>query len=180
MSTPDTIGDMTSKPAEERSVRDLRADLADVLNAAGVRDQITYVTSRGRRIAAVVPVQVAEDADSDGQAAEDALKAHMYGINVVLLEDRGGIPGRTMEDVFEDYAGSLLDDLGGSAERVMAAARAMAFESAGDVGYPVRFRQAVRTVELCQQAAITAGAVLPGSDVRPEKTASSWRPARRS
>jgi prevent-host-death family protein len=45
---------------DEKSVRELRATLADVLNDAAVRGQITYVTSRGRRIAAVVPVPVAE------------------------------------------------------------------------------------------------------------------------
>lgn len=48
--------------ADELSVRDLRARLADVLNDAAVRGKITYVTSRGRRIAAVVPLQVAERA----------------------------------------------------------------------------------------------------------------------
>jgi prevent-host-death family protein len=53
----------------ERSVRELRASLADVLNDAAVHGTITYVTSRGRRIAAVVPVPVAESAerDRDGQ-----------------------------------------------------------------------------------------------------------------
>ncbi len=169
---------MTDKTIAERSVRDLRADLAGVLNAAGVRDQITYVTSRGRRIAAVVPVPVAEDAEAAGQAAGDAQAAWLYGINVVLLEDRGGIPGRTMEDVFEDYAGDLLRELGGSAGRALAAARATCAGAAGSVGYPALFRQSVRTVELCQQAAIMAGAVLPGNVTRPDKTASSWRAGR--
>lgn len=49
--------------AEEMSVRDLRARLADVLNDAAVRGRITYITSRGRRVAAVVPLPVAELAD---------------------------------------------------------------------------------------------------------------------
>ena len=56
---------MENKPAEERSVRELRATLADVLNGAAVHGQITYVTSRGRRIAAVVPVPVAEAAERE-------------------------------------------------------------------------------------------------------------------
>ena len=37
-----------TEPAE-MSVRELRADLADVINAASTRDQVTFVTSRGRR-----------------------------------------------------------------------------------------------------------------------------------
>jgi prevent-host-death family protein len=49
--------------AEEMSVRDLRAKLADVLNDAAVRGRITYITSRGRRVAAVVPLSIAEPAD---------------------------------------------------------------------------------------------------------------------
>jgi prevent-host-death family protein len=55
---------MEKEPAE-LSVRDLRASLADVLNEAAVHSRITYVTSRGRRIAAVVPVPVAEAAERD-------------------------------------------------------------------------------------------------------------------
>jgi prevent-host-death family protein len=51
---------MDQDSVAEVSVRELRATLADVLNGAAVRGEITYVTSRGRRIAAVVPVPVAE------------------------------------------------------------------------------------------------------------------------
>jgi prevent-host-death family protein len=53
--------------ADEKSVRELRAELADVLNAASAQRKITYVTSNGRRVAAVVPLDVAEHAEhSDG------------------------------------------------------------------------------------------------------------------
>jgi prevent-host-death family protein len=45
---------------EDIGISDLRRRLADVLNAAGVRGQITFVTNRGRRIAAIVPVPIAE------------------------------------------------------------------------------------------------------------------------
>ncbi len=58
-------GDPASRgaaPAEEMSVRELRGALADVINAAGMRGQVTFVTSRGRRVAAVVSVAVAEGA----------------------------------------------------------------------------------------------------------------------
>ena len=53
---------MATTPAVEMSVRELRAELADVINAAGMRDQVTFVTSRGRQVAAVVSVDVAEGA----------------------------------------------------------------------------------------------------------------------
>ena len=48
--------------AVELSVRELRADLADVISAAGTRGQVTFVTSRGRRVAAVVSVTAGERA----------------------------------------------------------------------------------------------------------------------
>jgi prevent-host-death family protein len=53
------IGVMIEK---EVTVRELRAHLADHLNEAGVHDTIAYVTSNGRRIAAVVPLHVADSA----------------------------------------------------------------------------------------------------------------------
>ena len=37
-----------------------------------MRNQVTFVTSRGRRVAAVVSVAVAEGATEDSQAAGDA------------------------------------------------------------------------------------------------------------
>jgi|GEM_PF-5331245 prevent-host-death family protein len=45
---------------QELSTRDVRAKLADVINDAAAYGTITYVMSRGRRIAAVVPVADAE------------------------------------------------------------------------------------------------------------------------
>ena len=60
---------MNQNPAEEKSVRELRSGLADVLNDAAVHGQITYVTSRGRRLAAVVPVPVAEAEERQRDAA---------------------------------------------------------------------------------------------------------------
>lgn len=52
----------TRSMAEEKSVREARDGFADVLNAA-VAGEITYITSRGRRIAAVVPLAVADQAE---------------------------------------------------------------------------------------------------------------------
>ena len=46
------------------SVRELGANLAAMINAAGTRDQVTFVTSSGRRVAAVVSAAIAEQAGS--------------------------------------------------------------------------------------------------------------------
>lgn len=48
------------------TVADTRRQFADVLNAASARGRITYITSRGRRVAAVVPLPIAEAADEEG------------------------------------------------------------------------------------------------------------------
>jgi prevent-host-death family protein len=45
------------------SVADLRKNLAEVLNDAAVQSKTFYVTRNGRRIAAIVPVPVAEQLD---------------------------------------------------------------------------------------------------------------------
>ncbi|MEV4542247.1 type II toxin-antitoxin system Phd/YefM family antitoxin [Micromonospora echinaurantiaca] len=44
----------------EISVAELRKNLAEILNDTAVRGLTTYVTRNGRRIAALVPVAVAE------------------------------------------------------------------------------------------------------------------------
>ena len=49
--------------AQDLSTREVRAKLADVINDAAAHGTITYVTSHGRRIAAVVSV-------ADAQAIE--------------------------------------------------------------------------------------------------------------
>ena len=51
---------------DEKSVGQIRVNLADILNATVVRGEITYITNRGRRIAAIVPVAIAEAAE-DGE-----------------------------------------------------------------------------------------------------------------
>ena len=145
------------------SVRELRAELADVINAAGMHGQVTFVTSRGRRVAAVVSVAIAEGAEEVRQADGDAGTATMYAVNVELREGRGGTPSLTMAEIFEDYAGDLLREFGGDPDRALAAARAVAAEAAGKVGYPTLWRQASLAVELCQRAAEMTGKVLPGS-----------------
>lgn len=160
----------------EMSVRELRADLADVINAAGTRDQVTFVTSRGRRVAAVVSVAVADRAAGDTQSDDDAGTATMYAVNIVLHEDRGGTPSLTMPEIFEDYARDLLREFDGSPERALAAAQAVAADAVSETGYPTLWRNAALAVELCQRAAEIAGHALPGS-YRPGSRA--WRPGQR-
>jgi prevent-host-death family protein len=163
---------MKPEPAE-MSVRELRADLADVINAASTRDQVTFVTSRGRRVAGVVSVAAAERAAGpDGQADGDAGTAVMFAVNLAMLLDRGGTPSLTPDECFEQYAGDLVREFGGSADRALAAGRAVIEESAGKAGYPALWRQAALAVELCQRAAEITGPELPGS-YRPGSQASS-------
>ncbi len=154
---------METVPAGEMSVRELRAELADVINAAGMHDQITFVTSRGRRVAAVVSVAVAQGVEEVRRADGDGATATMYAVNVELHEGLGGTPSLTMAEIFEDYAGDLLREFGGDPDRALAAARAVAAEAAGKVGYPTLWRHASLAVELCQRAAELTGKVLPGS-----------------
>jgi prevent-host-death family protein len=47
----------------EISARQLRENLAATLNDVAVRGQLIYVTNHGRRIAAIVPVPLAEQVD---------------------------------------------------------------------------------------------------------------------
>lgn len=51
----------------EIGVRELRTALSDVLNRTAIHGEITYVTSHGRRIAAIVPLV-------DGEAIEASKK----------------------------------------------------------------------------------------------------------
>jgi len=59
--------------------------------------------------------------------------------------------------------GDLVREFGGSADRALAAARAVAVGAAAKVGYPMLWRQAALAVELCQRGAEMTGQVLPGS-----------------
>ncbi|WNI31466.1 type II toxin-antitoxin system prevent-host-death family antitoxin [Streptomyces sp. ITFR-6] len=58
---------MPANTSAEIGVRDLRTQLSDVLHESTVRGRITYVTSRGRRVAAIVPVDIAEAAEEAQQ-----------------------------------------------------------------------------------------------------------------
>jgi antitoxin (DNA-binding transcriptional repressor) of toxin-antitoxin stability system len=56
---------------QEVGLREARDGLADLVSQAAVRGVTTYLTNRGRRVAAIVPVPVAEaaeQADQEGQS----------------------------------------------------------------------------------------------------------------
>lgn len=67
-----TLKCMTEEPTE-LSAANARQNLADILNAASARGRITYITSRGRRVAAVVPLQIAEEAERLRLGGKDGL-----------------------------------------------------------------------------------------------------------
>lgn len=50
--------------SQELGTREVRQQLADVINAA-IQGKITYITSRSRRLAAVVPLDIAQTAEKD-------------------------------------------------------------------------------------------------------------------
>lgn len=68
-----------SEPAHELPVTDVRGRLADVVNEAAYGGQVTYLTRRGRRLAAIVPLETAEAAErwedeQLGQMADEAVE----------------------------------------------------------------------------------------------------------
>jgi prevent-host-death family protein len=54
--------------SDEIGIRELRMTLGEVMNDTAVRGRITYVTSHGRRVAAIVPVPDAEAIEAKRQA----------------------------------------------------------------------------------------------------------------
>lgn len=62
---------MPANTSAEIGIRELRAALSDVVNETAVYGRITYVTSRGRRVAAIVPVPDAEAIEAKKQPEGD-------------------------------------------------------------------------------------------------------------
>ncbi|MFI8206845.1 MULTISPECIES: type II toxin-antitoxin system prevent-host-death family antitoxin [unclassified Streptomyces] len=58
---------MPANTSAEIGIRELRASLSDVVNETAVYGRVTYVTSRGRRVAAIVPVPDAEAIEAKKQ-----------------------------------------------------------------------------------------------------------------
>lgn len=73
---------MSANTSAEMGIRELRAGLSDVVNETAVRGRITYITSRGRRVAAVVPVPDAEFVEKAAhqRRALDSLKEAIDGL----------------------------------------------------------------------------------------------------
>jgi prevent-host-death family protein len=63
---------MPANTSAEIGIRELRASLSDVVNETAVYGRVTYVTSRGRRVAAIVPVPDAEAIEAKRQPGEDS------------------------------------------------------------------------------------------------------------
>ena len=61
---------MPANTSAEIGARELRAELSKVLNETAVRGRITYVTSRGLRVAAIVPVPDAEAIEAKRESGE--------------------------------------------------------------------------------------------------------------
>ncbi len=61
---------MQDSKARDVGLREARDDFASIVNEVVVRGTITYLTNRGRRICALVPLGIAE-------AAEQARVAHI-------------------------------------------------------------------------------------------------------
>jgi prevent-host-death family protein len=66
---------MPANTSAEIGIRELRAGLSEVVNETAVRGRITYVTSRGRRIAAIVPVPDAEAIEAQRKPQGDGPSA---------------------------------------------------------------------------------------------------------
>jgi len=95
------------------------------------------------------------------QAEHDAHAAWTYAINLVMAEGRAPRTGRTAEQVVDDYATDLADQLDGDRGRLYAAARQACIAAAEEVAYPGRCRSALRAVQLCQRAAAVAQPATP-------------------
>ncbi len=91
-------------------ISDARDHLADVLGQATYAGQITYITKRGRRIGAVVPVEVAEAAE----AAEDAYLSRLA--REAEAEIAAGARTRSLAEVVAELDLTADEDTGADAE----------------------------------------------------------------
>lgn len=63
---------MSENTSVEIGIKEFRESVAAVLNEVAVRGQITYLTNRGQRYAAIVPVPVAEAAERARKSGADS------------------------------------------------------------------------------------------------------------
>jgi prevent-host-death family protein len=97
---------MTSGP-DELPISEARDHLTDVVAQATYGGHITYVTKRGRRVGAIVPVEVAEAAE----AAEDAYLSRLA--SDAEAELAAGAPTRALAEVVADLDLGDIEDQGG-------------------------------------------------------------------
>lgn len=93
---------MSSIP-DELPISDVRDNFADVIGRATYAGQITYVTKRGTRIGAIVPVELAEAAAEDAYLSNLAREAD--------AELAAGATVRPLSEVVSDL--DLVDDKAG-------------------------------------------------------------------
>lgn len=66
---------MTSEVGSEVGIREIKARLSDLVNRVIYRGEVIWVTKNGKRVAALVPVEVAEkyfsERDAEHVAVED-------------------------------------------------------------------------------------------------------------
>lgn len=94
---------MTSSP-EELPISDARDHLTEVVARATYGGQITYLTKRGRRVGAIVPIEVAEAAEH----AEDAYLSRLA--RDAEAELAAGAPTRALAEVIADLDLGRPDD----------------------------------------------------------------------
>ena len=82
----------------------------------------------------------------------------MYAVNVALSRTGAASPAGPWPSSARSTPPTCCASLGGSPDRALAAARAVAADASGSTGYPMLWRQAALAVELCQRAAEIAGA----------------------
>lgn len=111
----ETYDGLVSEPALEMPISDARDQFADVVNRAAYGGEITYVTRRGRRLAAVVPAaHVAAEAAAAGEAATaEACRKLWQSVAHAEDETRAEVRGviDQLMEVAEDFADIAAADL---------------------------------------------------------------------
>lgn len=58
---------MSQRASRDVGIREARDNLAELVNEAAVRGVTIYLTNRGRRVAAIVPLDIAETAEREAK-----------------------------------------------------------------------------------------------------------------
>jgi antitoxin Phd len=103
-----------SEPAQEMPISDARDHLADVVNRAVYSGTVTYLTRRGRRLAAIVPAGriAADEAEAREEAVAEACRVlwrSVAGTDVTTRAEVRKVIDRLMEEA-EDAADVAASD----------------------------------------------------------------------